>query len=96
MREHHRSAIEATADAEDRWVEHTADVAQGTLYPRANSWYLGSNIPGKPRQFGVYLGGFGNYRERCNRIAVNGYQGFTFEGAVGVSSPDLNCTVRHR
>lgn len=82
MRHHALSAIEATTGAEDQWVAHTADVAQGTLYPKANSWYLGSNIPGKPRQFGVYLGGFNNYREHCNDIAANGYEGFAFEGTA--------------
>ena len=79
MRDQNLSTIEATPDAQENWVSHTADVAQGTLYPKANSWYLGSNIPGKPRQFGVYLGGFNNYRERCNQVASNNYQGFAFE-----------------
>ena len=59
-----------------------AEVAKGTLYPKANSWYLGSNIPGKPRGFGVYLGGLNNYRDRCNRIAESGYEGFSFGQAV--------------
>jgi cyclohexanone monooxygenase len=82
MRDQGLSTIEATADAEAKWVSHTADVAQGTLYPKANSWYLGSNVPGKPRQFDVYLGGFNNYRERCNDVASNGYQGFAFESVA--------------
>jgi cyclohexanone monooxygenase len=79
MRAHDYSAVEAVVDAEDRWIEHTAALATGTLYLKANSWYVGANIPGKPREFSVYLGGFGNYRERCNAIAQNGYEGFTFE-----------------
>jgi cation diffusion facilitator CzcD-associated flavoprotein CzcO len=87
MREHNVSVIEATKDAEDRWVSHTAEVAMGTLYPKANSWYLGSNIPGKPRQFGVYLGGFNNYRERCNAIAASGYEGFAINGATTNPAP---------
>jgi cation diffusion facilitator CzcD-associated flavoprotein CzcO len=88
MRDNDLSVIEATADAEERWVAHTAEVATGTLYPKANSWYLGSNIPGKPRQFGVYLGGFNNYRERCNAIAQGGYEGFALrrdKAAAGVT-----------
>ena len=79
MRAHAYSAVEAVVGAEDSWVEHTAALANGTLYVKANSWYLGANIPGKPREFSVYLGGFGNYRERCNQIAQSGYEGFTFE-----------------
>jgi len=82
MRDRGLAVIEATADAEARWVTHTAEVATGTLYPKANSWYLGSNIPGKPRQFGVYLGGFNNYRERCNAIAQSGYEGFALRPAA--------------
>jgi cation diffusion facilitator CzcD-associated flavoprotein CzcO len=70
------ATIEPKADAQENWVRHTAEVAQGTLYPKANSWYFGSNIPGKPRSFGVYLGGFGNYREQCSAIAAKGYEGF--------------------
>jgi cyclohexanone monooxygenase len=86
MRDHNLAVIEATADAEERWVAHTAEVATGTLYPKANSWYLGSNIPGKPRQFGVYLGGFNNYRERCNAIAQSGYEGFAMRQVAGGSA----------
>jgi len=86
MRDHDLAVIEATADAEDGWVAHTAEVAMGTLYPKANSWYLGSNIPGKPRQFGVYLGGFNTYRERCNAIAQSGYEGFTLRQATAATS----------
>lgn len=76
LRQHNLSTIEATSDAEENWVSHTAAVAEGTLYPKANSWYLGSNVPGKPRQFGVYLGGFNHYREHCDKVAANRYEGF--------------------
>ena len=89
MRDHDLAVIEATADAEDSWVAHTAEVAMGTLYPKANSWYLGSNIPGKPRQFGVYLGGFNTYRERCNAIAQSGYEGFALRHAADLALPSL-------
>ncbi|HTP75938.1 MAG TPA: NAD(P)/FAD-dependent oxidoreductase [Rhizomicrobium sp.] len=82
LRSHNVQTIEARDDAEETWVTHTADVAQGTLYPKANSWSLGSNIPGKPRQFGVYLGGFSNYRARCNDVAAHGYEGFRLEPAA--------------
>jgi cyclohexanone monooxygenase len=70
--------IEAREDAQDAWVSHTRDIANATLYPKANSWYLGSNVPGKPRTFAVYMGGFNNYREKCAVVAANGYEGFEF------------------
>lgn len=73
------ATIEALPEAQANWTAHTAEVAEGTLYPRANSWYLGANIPGKPRRFGVYLGGFGSYRERCAAVAQAGYEGFAIE-----------------
>jgi cyclohexanone monooxygenase len=74
--EHGLGTIEATRDAEDAWVAHVNDVAEATLFPRAGSWYMGANIPGKPRVFMPYLGGVGNYRIHCDRVAANGYEGF--------------------
>lgn len=70
--------IEATASAESAWVDHNAEVVAHTLYSGSSTWYYGSNIPGKPRRFGVYLGGFSHYRERCDAIAKQGYEGFRF------------------
>jgi len=57
-------------------VAHVNEVAYGTLYPQANSWYMGANIPGKPRIFMPYIGGVGVYRRICNEIAAKGYEGF--------------------
>jgi len=68
--------IEATVEAQDAWVAHVNEVAYGTLYPSANSWYMGANIPGKPRVFMPYIGGVGAYRQKCDEIAENGYEGF--------------------
>lgn len=82
LREREVETIEATGDAEDGWVAHVADVAEATLFPRANSWYLGANVPGKPRVFMPYLGGVGNYRTRCDAIAANGYEGFAVGGLL--------------
>lgn len=76
MRDRGLDFIEAEAEAEDQWVEHSAQVANATLYPKANSWYVGANIPGKPRRFSVYLGGFGSYAKHCERIAHDDYEGF--------------------
>jgi cyclohexanone monooxygenase len=68
--------IEPTFAAQDAWVLHVNEVAWQTLYPRANSWYMGANVPGKPRIFMPYIGGVGAYRAKCKEIAENGYDGF--------------------
>jgi cyclohexanone monooxygenase len=81
MRRHSLDVIEASRDAEDRWVEHVNEVAYKTLYPQANSWYMGANIPGKPRIFMPYIGGVGVYRQICNNIAAKGYEGFELRRA---------------
>jgi cation diffusion facilitator CzcD-associated flavoprotein CzcO len=62
--------------SEQAWTEHVAEVAAATLFPRAKSWYLGDNVPGKTRTFLVYLGGVGRYREICEDVAARGYAGF--------------------
>jgi cyclohexanone monooxygenase len=82
MRDHDLAAIEAERDAEDKWVAHVNEVAHGTLYPQANSWYMGANIPGKPRIFMPYIGGVGAYRQICNDVAAKGYDGFTMTAAA--------------
>jgi len=76
LRAHGYGRIEADRQAQDAWVQHVNEVADGTLYPLANSWYVGANIPGKPRVFMPYVGGFAGYKRRCDAIAANGYEGF--------------------
>jgi cyclohexanone monooxygenase len=76
LRQHDLASIEATRTAEDAWVEHVNVVGNYTLYPLANSWYVGANIPGKPRVFMPYIGGVGNYRKKCDEVAAKGYEGF--------------------
>jgi cyclohexanone monooxygenase len=76
LAEHGVTSIEATVEAEDRWVNHVNDVANHTLFPLANSWYIGANVPGKPRVFMPYVGGVGNYAKKCDEIAAKGYEGF--------------------
>ena len=76
MRDRGMTRIEPTPEAERDWVQHVNEVADSTLYPLANSWYLGSNIPGKPRVFMPYVGGFAGYKKRCDAVAANGYEGF--------------------
>jgi cyclohexanone monooxygenase len=68
--------IEATREAEDAWVEHVHQVGNATLYPRADTWYTGANIPGKPQIFTPYIGGVGTYRQTCDAVAAKGYEGF--------------------
>ncbi|MEU0480760.1 NAD(P)/FAD-dependent oxidoreductase [Streptosporangium sp. NPDC006013] len=68
--------IEPTLEAQDAWVDHVNLIADSTLYPRANSWYMGANVPGKPRVFMPYAGGVGEYRRKCDEIAALGYEGF--------------------
>jgi hypothetical protein len=70
--------IEPTEEAVNGWVQHVNDAANATLLPQAHhSWYLGANVPGKPRVFMPYTGGMATYRERCSAIADNGYEGFS-------------------
>jgi cation diffusion facilitator CzcD-associated flavoprotein CzcO len=75
MREQGHDRIEATREAEDDWVSHVQDIASASVYPSCDSWYLGANIPGKPRVFAPYIG-FPQYVEKVNAIAHDGYRGF--------------------
>jgi cyclohexanone monooxygenase len=81
MRDRGLDTTEAKKDAEDSWVAHVNEVAYTTLYPQANSWYMGANIPGKPRIFMPYIGGVGPYRQICNNVAAKGYEGFAMASA---------------
>src|SRR5919106_1189859 len=76
LRERNLASIDATVEAEDAWVDHVNAVANRTLFPAANSWYMGANVPGKPRVFMPYIGGFPRYREICDDVAANAYRGF--------------------
>ena len=70
------ATIEAMPQAEADWVVHVNKVAHKTLYPQANSWYMGANIPGKPRVFMPYIGGVDVYADKCDEVAAKGYEGF--------------------
>jgi cyclohexanone monooxygenase len=78
MRAHGWNRVEATIAAQDAWVEHVAEVAQESILSRGNSWYVGANIPGKPRVVMPYAGGLIAYRERCDAVRDAGYEGFAF------------------
>jgi len=73
--------IEATADAEDAWVDHVNAAADQTLFVKANSWYVGANIPGKKRVFMPYVAGMVDYKMRCDEVASKGYDGFELRSA---------------
>ena len=75
MNDRQAGSIEATETAQDEWVAHVNEVADATIYPLANSWYLGANVPGKPRVFMPYIGGFPLYRDKCDEVAARGYEG---------------------
>lgn len=70
------ATIEPTEQAEARWTAHVDQAALETLYPRADSWYMGANIVGKPRRFLPYVGGMKQYRNRCDAVADRGYEGW--------------------
>ena len=78
MRENDLRTIDPTVEAEDAWVSHVEMVGDATLYPQTDSWYMGANVPGKPRVFMAYIGGVGVYREKCDEVVANGYEGFAF------------------
>jgi cyclohexanone monooxygenase len=69
--------IEATTDAEERWVALVAQLAGFTLFTKADSWYIGANVEGKPRVFMPYIGGVNTYRAQCDEIARHDYEGFS-------------------
>jgi cation diffusion facilitator CzcD-associated flavoprotein CzcO len=73
-----RESGKATIEAQEQWGEHVNEVANTTLFPTANSWYMGANIAGKPRAFLPYLDpeGVGGYRKKCDEVAASGYSGF--------------------
>jgi cyclohexanone monooxygenase len=81
LRDRGLTRIEAEKEAEDSWVRHNNEVADRTLYPLANSWYVGANIPGKPRGFMPYVGGVPAYKKKCDEVAATGYQGFRLGAA---------------
>ncbi len=78
MRDSGLGVVEPTSEAEDDWVEHSQEVAYATLFPESATWYMGANIPGKTQVFLPYLGGLGPYRQKCDEVAANEYEGFAF------------------
>jgi cyclohexanone monooxygenase len=79
LRAQGKSVIEAQQQSEDQWVAHVNEMADRTLYPTANSWYTGANIPGKPRVFMPYVAGVPAYRKIVDEVAAKGYEGFRIQ-----------------
>lgn len=77
MMAHGYVMVDADVQAEEDWMTRVSEIAKATLYPKANSWYVGANVPGKPRGFMAYIGVAG-YRKVCDEIAADGYRGFEF------------------
>lgn len=77
VRAEEAKAIEPTAETEDAWVRHHDETANATLVTKTNSWYMGSNVKGKPRRLLSYIGGVGTYRQKCDEVAAGGYAGFS-------------------
>jgi hypothetical protein len=70
--------IELTQAFQDEWVQHHDDVTNQTFFPLVGSWYIGANVPGKPRRLLFYCGGVNVYSQRCAELAENNYPGFVF------------------
>ena len=79
VRERGASTIEPMKDTEDAWVAHHEELAGATLVMNTTGWYLGSNVPGKPRRLLSYIGGVGTYRKKCDEVAREGYPGFVIQ-----------------
>ena len=93
MRDRGVTRAEATEDAEHEWVAHVRTLAEGTLYPLARSWYVGANIPGKPRVFMPYVAGCGTYRHECDEVVADGYRGFALQTPIGHSPAQEHVTA---
>ena len=88
MRAQGLTTIEPTSTAEAGWVQHVNDFGDITLFPRAKSWYMGANVPGKVRVFLPYVGGVDRYRKVCDEVVRRGYLGFAFHGPGGARCED--------
>jgi acetyl esterase/lipase len=88
MRDGGFETIEPTDTAEAGWDQHVRDCAAISLHPTADSWYMGANVPGKPRVFLPYIGGVDAYRQACDDVAAQGYLGLRLAGAGGEQCHD--------
>ena len=97
MRDVGAATIEARVEDEDAWVEHVNEVSKVSLRSTCSSWYVGTNIPGRPRVFMPYIGGFPIYVQKCNEVMNGGFDGFVLEGAAATNKPpEVRLTERWR
>jgi cyclohexanone monooxygenase len=80
---HGFATIEAQPEEQQKWMAHVAEIAGFTLWPRAESWYTGANVPGKPRRFMPYIAGMQAFRQVCEEVVAGGYRGFTLARRAG-------------
>lgn len=85
--------IEASPEAEAAWTDHVDQTAAMTLLPQANSWYMGANVPGKPRRFMPYAGGLHTYTDICNRVKASGWEGFVIARGTRILSESRQFTT---
>jgi len=91
------TTVEPISSYEDEWAEHVNDVAKVSLRSTCSSWYNAANIPGRPRVFMPYIGGFPIYVQKCNEVMTGGFEGFVFEGAAFRNeAPQVRLTERWR
>ncbi|MGA1343847.1 MAG: cyclohexanone monooxygenase, partial [Hyphomonas sp.] len=76
LKQRQQTSIEASPEAEAAWCRHVAEAVTPTMLPQANSWYMGANVPGKPRMFMPYAGGLNTYTQICCQVAAKDYEGF--------------------
>ncbi|MEV4729899.1 NAD(P)/FAD-dependent oxidoreductase [Saccharopolyspora sp. NPDC049426] len=81
MSQQELAVVEPTESAEKQWSDHVQECGEATLFTKTDSWYMGANVPGKPRVFMPYIGGVGAYREKCDEVAANGYEGLALQTA---------------
>jgi cyclohexanone monooxygenase len=79
MRRNGLATIDASAQAQDAFTRQVSDIAKDSLLMKGNSWYLGSNVPGKPRVVMSWFGGFQSYKALVHEVVRNGYAGFDFQ-----------------
>jgi cyclohexanone monooxygenase len=96
VREHGQGTIEAEPGAERSWSELVGEVASQTVFPKVESWYMGSNVPGKVRTFLAWAGGGPPYFERVREVVENGYEGFRFDRDLDPVDIELDTTYGPR
>ena len=97
MRDVGATTIEPKPEDEDAWVEHVNEVSTVSLRSTCSSWYVGTNIPGRPRVFMPYIGGFPVYVQKCNEVMSSGFDGFVLGGApASNAAPQVRYTERWR